>query len=96
MSARTASRAASLLIKIGRPLTQAEMAKSLGLKRTSMASVFHYLRKMYGSRFVKDRSGIAVRYSIADTKLVTLEQLPDLWRGWINPATGIVPARLGL
>lgn len=68
-------------------------------------NALYRLRKRYGERVMRTKKDKRTAYQIVPEAEVAKPKKPrtalsilplDLWRGWVNPATGIIPAKLGL
>lgn len=81
-------------------ITAQEISDAIHVPRNVVYAMLGSLLNMHG--FTKQRKGHYMKYGI-DINVPVVEKvvysfpLPDdMWRGWVNPETGIVPCRLGL
>ena len=82
-----------------RLLTAQEISEAIHVPRHIVYAMLGTIIMMHG--FYKQRVKGYIRYGINPSiqrkeKVVCKFGLPDdMWRGWVNPETNIVPARLG-
>ncbi len=79
-----------------------ELAVKHNTTHEVIKNALHRLRKQYGDRVIRTKKDKRSVYQIVpQTKVIKAKTSyaispPDLWRGWVNPKTGIIPSRLGL
>lgn len=93
-----------LLTRTTKPLTAAELSERFHMPERVVYAHIGKLRVQYRQQLVSVKVGRYLGYRI-DAARAKEKQKPagsvlalpaDLWRGWINPATGYQPAKLGL
>lgn len=80
------------------PISTIQVCTAIGIKQPSFGAIIKTLREKYGDRLIEKKDRRRILYKIIDESELPkpLFALPeDLWRGWVNPDTKIVPAKLG-
>lgn len=106
-----ARRVADHMEQAGQPISVGDACEALGIPRHHAGYTLSRLKTICGARLVLHGQQSRITradglYTITPLPGVERRARPriypprtvpkDLWRGWINPATGIIPPRLGV
>lgn len=98
-------RIVTVLLRTTCTLTTEEIAHQAQCSGVAVYGAMRRLKAEYGDRIIveygKKRGNPTVKYRMTKKKVTHKQGVnaispADLWRGWINPLTGIVPEKLGL